>query len=185
MLKNFFVIFTTFLFSVTISLSARSAEKIALVIGTWAEAPLTPFVEKFTAETGIEVDIQTFPFRDLHPRVVFILVESSNTAGSSHQTGSSTGGYRNDVELLATAQLKAALISCGVPSDEIMLLSAYALQAHRLQGLHLVHRPVTQGGELKIFPPEQIAVEQKEDQHTEAQKQHQRQGPPGHAAAGE
>ena len=65
MLKKFLVIFTAFLVSATISLSARSAEKIALVIGTWAEAPLTPFVEKFTAETGIEVDIQTFPFRDL------------------------------------------------------------------------------------------------------------------------
>ena len=65
MLKKFLVVFTAFLISVTISLSARSAEKIALVIGTWAEAPLTPFVEKFTAETGIEVDIQTFPFRDL------------------------------------------------------------------------------------------------------------------------
>ena len=65
MIKRIFSFFSVFLLFIGISFSAKSAEKIALVIGTWAEGPLTPFVEKFTADTGIEVDIQTFPFRDL------------------------------------------------------------------------------------------------------------------------
>ena len=65
MIKRIFSFFSVFLLFTSISFSAKSAEKIALVIGTWAEGPLTPYVEKFTAETGIEVDIQTFPFRDL------------------------------------------------------------------------------------------------------------------------
>ena len=65
MIKRILSFFFFFLLFTSISFSAKSAEKIALVIGTWAEGPLTPYVEKFTAETGIEVDIQTFPFRDL------------------------------------------------------------------------------------------------------------------------
>jgi ABC-type glycerol-3-phosphate transport system substrate-binding protein len=64
-IKKIISFFSIFLLFTGISFSAKSAEKIALVIGTWAEGPLTPYVEKFTAETGIEVDIQTFPFRDL------------------------------------------------------------------------------------------------------------------------
>ena len=40
-------------------------KQINFLIGTWAEEPLTPFVEAFEKETGIEVNIQTFPFRDL------------------------------------------------------------------------------------------------------------------------
>ena len=65
MIKKIISFFSVFLLFASFSFSAKSAEKIALVIGTWAEGPLTPYVEKFTAETGIEVDIQTFPFRDL------------------------------------------------------------------------------------------------------------------------
>ena len=64
MFKNF-ILFNTLLIISIFSFNARAAEKLALVIGTWAEGPLTPYVEKFTADTGIEVDIQTFPFRDL------------------------------------------------------------------------------------------------------------------------
>jgi multiple sugar transport system substrate-binding protein len=44
---------------------AQSPEKITLLVGSWAVDPLTPWVEQFTEETGIEVDIQSFPFRDL------------------------------------------------------------------------------------------------------------------------
>ena len=53
---------TIFLFS-NIVTSAKA--EINFLIGTWAEEPLTPFVEAFEKETGIEVNIQTFPFRDL------------------------------------------------------------------------------------------------------------------------
>ena len=53
---------TIFLFS-NIVTSAKA--EINFLIGTWAEEPLTPFVEAFEKETGIKVNIQTFPFRDL------------------------------------------------------------------------------------------------------------------------
>jgi len=60
MVRKIISFFSIFLLFLSVSFSAKAAEKIALVIGTWAEGPLTPYVEKFTAETGIEVDIQTF-----------------------------------------------------------------------------------------------------------------------------
>lgn len=47
------------------SVAAQSGEKLNLLVGEWAVGPLTPWVEQFTKYTGIEVEIQGFPFRDL------------------------------------------------------------------------------------------------------------------------
>jgi len=44
---------------------AQESDDLVLLVGTWAVEPLTPWAEQFTAETGIGVDIQSFPFRDL------------------------------------------------------------------------------------------------------------------------
>ena len=57
---GFFVLFATLSFGVR-----ADSHKINLVVGEWAEGPLTPWVAEFTAATGIEVDIQPFPFREL------------------------------------------------------------------------------------------------------------------------
>ena len=57
---GFFVLFATLSFGVR-----ADSHKINLVVGEWAEGPLTPWVAEFTEATGIEVDIQPFPFREL------------------------------------------------------------------------------------------------------------------------
>ena len=44
---------------------AQDSEKLTMLVGTWAVEPLTPWVEQFAKETGIEVDIQSFAFREL------------------------------------------------------------------------------------------------------------------------
>jgi len=44
---------------------AQEQGKLTLLVGIWAVDPLTPWVEQFTEETGIEVEVQSFPFRDL------------------------------------------------------------------------------------------------------------------------
>ena len=44
---------------------AQEQDKLTLLVGIWAVDPLTPWVEQFTEETGIDVEIQSFPFRDL------------------------------------------------------------------------------------------------------------------------
>jgi len=49
MVRKIISFFSIFLLFLSVSFSAKAAEKIALVIGTWAEGPLTPYVEKFTA----------------------------------------------------------------------------------------------------------------------------------------
>ena len=46
-------------------LQAQESDDLALLVGIWAVEPLTPWVEQFTEETGIGVEIQSFPFRDL------------------------------------------------------------------------------------------------------------------------
>lgn len=55
--------------AITVSLlstvTAQGAEKVTMLVGEWAVGPLTPWVEEFTKSTGIEVDLQGFPFRDL------------------------------------------------------------------------------------------------------------------------
>ncbi len=49
----------------TASFGAQAQDKLTLVVGIWAVDPLTPWVEQFSESTGIEVEIQSFPFRDL------------------------------------------------------------------------------------------------------------------------
>ena len=44
---------------------AQDGDKLTLLVGIWAVEPLTPWVEQFSEETGIEVEVQSFPFRDL------------------------------------------------------------------------------------------------------------------------
>ena len=44
---------------------AQDGEKLTILVGIWAVDPLTPWVEQFAEETGIEVEVQSFPFRDL------------------------------------------------------------------------------------------------------------------------
>tara|TARA_B110001450_G_scaffold20610_1_gene18778 strand:- start:3200 stop:4471 length:1272 start_codon:yes stop_codon:yes gene_type:complete len=48
-----------------LSVVAQSNEKLNLLVGNWAVEPLTPWVKQFTEFTGIEVEVQGFPFRDL------------------------------------------------------------------------------------------------------------------------
>lgn len=66
-MKKLFLVFISFLFlSINLSFNARAdGHKINLVVGEWASGPLAPWVEQFTAATGIEVEIQPFPFREL------------------------------------------------------------------------------------------------------------------------
>ena len=66
-MKKLFLVLISFLFlSINLSFSARAdGHKINLVVGEWASGPLAPWVEQFTAATGIEVEIQPFPFREL------------------------------------------------------------------------------------------------------------------------
>lgn len=72
----------------------------------------------------------SFAFPTLEHRVIFVHCDSSSVAAKVDQKA-----YRNDVELSATREITTKLMSCGVPQDEIMLLSAYALHAHRMGGL--------------------------------------------------
>ena len=73
--------------------------------------------------------IQLFPFHDLQNRVIFIKVKSANDAHGTKRM------YRNDTELLATAQIRSCLCALGVEANSIMSLSAYALHANRMDGL--------------------------------------------------
>ena len=61
--KKILVTFSFITLLLTLAFTAHA--KVVLVVGTWAEEPLTPYVEHFSKETGIEVEIQAFPFRDL------------------------------------------------------------------------------------------------------------------------
>ncbi len=51
--------------SAPFSAPAQAEDDLVLLVGVWAVDPLTPWAEQFTSETGIGVDIQSFPFRDL------------------------------------------------------------------------------------------------------------------------
>ena len=72
----------------------------------------------------------TFAFPTLEHRVIFVHHDSSSAEAKADQKT-----FRNDAELLATTTLTTALVSCGVAEGDIMLLSAYALHAHRMRGL--------------------------------------------------
>ena len=64
MIKKLFVtLVSVFAFTSTLSFSAKA--EINFLIGNWAEEPLKPYIEEFTAATGIKVNVQAFPFRDL------------------------------------------------------------------------------------------------------------------------
>ena len=64
--RNMLIVFSFIALLATLSLGVRAdGHKIVLVVGTWAEEPLTPYVEHWSKETGVEVEIQAFPFRDL------------------------------------------------------------------------------------------------------------------------
>ena len=64
--RNILIAFSFIALLTTLSLGVRAdGHKIVLVVGTWAEEPLTPYVEHWSKETGVEVEIQAFPFRDL------------------------------------------------------------------------------------------------------------------------
>jgi len=51
--------------SLLATVTAQGADKVTMLVGEWAVEPLKPWVEEFTKSTGIEVDLQGFPFRDL------------------------------------------------------------------------------------------------------------------------
>ena len=53
----------------------------------------------------------------------------------------------NDAELVATQQLKLALMEIGIEGEDIMLLAAYALQADRMNGLSV---PASQASERRV-----------------------------------
>ena len=74
-------------------------------------------------------DDTTFPLHALQCRVIFINVKSADDAPGIKRM------YRNDTELMATAQIRSCLYALGVEADSIMSLSAYALQANRMDGL--------------------------------------------------
>ena len=64
MIKKLFVtLVSVFAFTSTLSFSAKA--EINFLIGNWAEEPLKPYIEEFTAATGIKVNVQAFPFSDL------------------------------------------------------------------------------------------------------------------------
>ena len=68
-----------------------------------------------------------FPLLELRHRVIFVHVE-----GAERQQQTNGGASRNDAELFATQTLKMALMELGIPSEDILLLAAYALQAGRI-----------------------------------------------------
>ena len=83
-----------------------------------------------------------FPLIQLRHRVIFVHLDSAE-----QQQRTSKGAWRNDAELLATQRLKMALIELGIPSEDILLLAAYALQADRINGLTV---PASQGSEKRV-----------------------------------
>ena len=84
-----------------------------------------------------------FPLLELRHRVIFVHVE-----GAERQQQTNGGASRNDAELFATQTLKMALMELGIPSEDILLLAAYALQAGRIMNGRTVF--ASQGFEKRV-----------------------------------
>lgn len=72
---------------------------------------------------------EAFPFPDLKERLIFLQVDSA-----TRETLCNSGGRRNDLEIEATQEIRSMLMSFGVDAKDILVMAAYALQPHRLNG---------------------------------------------------
>ena len=83
-----------------------------------------------------------FPLRQLQHRIIFVHVDSAEQRQKRRK-----GAWRNDAELFVIQSLQVALMNIGIAYEDIMLLSAYALQADRINGITV---PASQGSEKRV-----------------------------------